>query len=116
MNSMRRFCLWLATGCLLVVGVIYLAAFLPVPVERTVYQEDSPDGSMTALYSYRPAGLLGWAQGDSSYVYLNVYRKGSNERVVHTNGFGDVPWEAVDRLNKGLPWPAKRTTGDPSKS
>jgi hypothetical protein len=35
---------------------------------------------------------------------------------VHSKGFGDVPWEAIDRLHQDLPWPAKRTKGNPPDS
>jgi hypothetical protein len=113
---MRRFSLALGIGCLLLVMAIYVVGFLPLPVKRTVYQEDSPDGTMTGVYSYRPAGLLGLALGDSSYIYLDVYRKASKQRLVHSKGFGDVPWEAIDRLHHDLPWPARRTKGSPPDS
>jgi len=98
----------------LVALLVYVLTFVPVPIKRTLYEEDSPDGTMTAVYSYRPAGLVGWAQGDSSYVYLEVYRKESNQRVLHSSGFGYVPWEAVDRLHGHLPWPARRISGNPA--
>jgi hypothetical protein len=35
---------------------------------------------------------------------------------VHSKGFGDVPWEAIDRLHHDLPWPARRTKGSPPDS
>ena len=76
---------------------------MPIPLKRALYQEDSPDGTMTAVYSYRPAGLVGWGLNENSYIYLDVYRKNSKERLQHSKGFGDVPWEAVDRLHhKGV--------------
>ena len=104
--------------CIVVVLVIgaYVLAFMPLPIKRTVFSEDLPDGTMTAIYSYRPAGLIGWVQKDSSYVYLDVYRKAPKEHLLHSEAFGDVPGEAVDRLHQRLPWPARRTTGQPSDS
>jgi hypothetical protein len=114
--DMRRIAIWLAGGLISAALGLYVLVMLPLPIKRTLYQEDSPDGTMTAIYSYRPAGLLGWAQGDSSYVYLDVYRKGRTEPILHSKGFGDVPWEAVDRLHYSLPWPARRTSGNPSSS
>lgn len=109
---MRKITLWLVGGCVLAVILVYVLAFVPVPIKRALYEEDSPDGTMTAVYSYRPAGLVGWAQGDS-YVYLEVYRSESKQHVLHHSGFADVPWEAVDRLHGHLPWPARRLSGRP---
>lgn len=116
MSRVRRLSFVLGAGCLFLVAAIYVAAFLPLPMKRTLYEEDSPDGTMTGVYSYRPAGLLGWAQGDSAYIYLDVYSKASKQRLVHSKGFGDVPLEAIDRLHRDLPWPAKRTKGSPPHS
>ena len=45
---------------MLVALLVYVLTFVPVLIKRTLYEEDSPDGTMTAVYSYRPAGLVGW--------------------------------------------------------
>ena len=112
--DVRGLILAIACGCFLVLIALYALMVLPLPTKRTLYQEDSPDGTMTAVYSFRPAGLVGLVTGESSYIYLDVYRKDSKARLVHSDGFGDVPWEAVDRLHNNLPWPAKLTTGNHS--
>jgi hypothetical protein len=113
LDLMRRIAIFLGGACLLLALGMYVLLLLPLPMKRTVYQEDSSDGTMTAIYSYWPSGLAGWVLGEDSYVYLDVYRKGQREPLLHSSGFGDVPWEGVDRLHNDLPWPAKRITGHP---
>ena len=90
---------------------IYILAMAPMPFRQTIWSENSPDGKMTAVYSSRPAGLAGWFMGDGSYAYLDVYDSATQERVLHFAGSGDLPYEAVHRLHKNLPWPAQRTLG-----
>ena len=58
----------LATLLLLAYG----ALFWPVPIERTLKVEKSPDGTREATYSWKPSGVVGAFSGDGAWVYLTV--------------------------------------------
>lgn len=107
----RTILLWFAAFSLLAIVGLFLLIKLPIPPKRTIYLENSPDGTMIAVYSYRYAGLAGLAMHENAHIYLDVYRKNSKKRILHRSGGGDVYWEAVDRLHEYLPWPAAQTNG-----
>ena len=90
---------------------VWLLALCPIPPKREVYREASPDHTMSALYSWRPAGLVGWVTEDNPWVYLDVYDARTGMRLEHFSTWGDVKWDGIDRLHSHLPWPARRTTG-----
>jgi hypothetical protein len=58
--------------------VAYAILFWPVPVERTLKTEISPDGTRIATYSWRPCGLLGTISGDNPWVYLTIRDHGDS--------------------------------------
>lgn len=107
---MRKLKLW-AVWCGLLVLLVLIALIAPLPPKRTVYEEISPDGTMRAVYSWRPAGLVGSFSQDNPWVYVDVYELTSGRRLAHYSSWGDVPWDGIERLHRHLPWAARRTNG-----
>jgi len=99
-------------GVSLALGLAAIILVLPIPPKRVVYEETSQDKAMLARYSWKPAGLVGWITEDNPWVYLDVYDLRTGKRLQHFSTWGDVRWDAIDRLHGFLPWPAKRTTGN----
>lgn len=82
----------------------YAALFWPVPIERTLKTEISPDGTRTATYSWRPCRLFGAVSRDNPWVYLTIPDKATGRMVARHSLWADVPDEAEERLASRKPW------------
>ena len=82
----------------------YAALIWPVPIERTLKTETSPDGSRTATYSWRPCGVLGAISEDNPWVYLTIRDHATGRVVARYSFWADAPDEAETRLASRKPW------------
>lgn len=101
---MRKKGISVATGALVVIFLAYGALDWPLPIERTLKTETSPDGTRTATYSWRPCGLLGAITKDNPWVYLTIRDQASGRVVARYSTSADVPEEAERRLASQKPW------------
>ena len=93
----------LAAALLLLVLAVGAVALVPLPPDRILSAEPSPDGAQVAVFSWRPAGLLG-LNGDNPWVYLTIRERDSGIELERFSTWGDVPTDAYDRLAKHVPW------------
>ncbi len=107
---MRKLKLW-AIWCSLLVLLVLIISIVPLPPKRTVYEEASPDGTKRAVYSWKPADVVGSLSQDNPWVYLDVFELPSGRRLAHFSSWGDGPWDGIEILHRHLPWTAKRTNG-----
>ena len=82
----------------------YGAALWPVPIERTLKTETSPDGTLTATYSWRPCGLVGAVTEVNPWVYLTIREQKTGRVVARHSYWGDVPSDAEEMLASRKPW------------
>ena len=101
MGFLRR--LGITAGIVLVLIMAVLAPF-PLPPDRVLSQEWSPDGRFVALFSWRPAGIVSVITRDNPWVYVTVREKGSNAVVERHSTWGDVPEDAYSRLGQHVRW------------
>jgi hypothetical protein len=86
---------------------IGLLAPIPIPPDRVLSEEASPDGLLIAQYSWRPAGVLGLTTEDNPWVYVTIRERQSNAIVERHRTWGDVPSDAYERLGSDVPWHAR---------
>ena len=102
-------------GCVLgVIGGVVAAAFFvfffgcicPIPPERILKIETSPDGRQTATYSWRPTGIMGAVTEDNPWVYLTIRDRVTGRIISRRTSLGDVPTveEVEQRLGSTKPW------------
>jgi hypothetical protein len=82
----------------------YGALFWPLPVERTLKTEASPDGTRTATYSWRPCGVVGAFTEDNPWVYLTIREQATGRVVARYSFWADAPNEAEQRLASQKTW------------
>lgn len=82
----------------------YAMFLLPMPPERTLSRKDSPDGTRTATYSWRPSGICGAYSKDGAHVYLTIRDRATDRVIARHSAFADVPEEAERRLAAVKPW------------
>jgi hypothetical protein len=91
-----------------------LLAPVPIPPDRVLSEEASPDSLLIAQFSWRPAGLVGAISKDNPWVYVTIRRRGSNAVVERYRTWGDVPDDAYKLLGQHVPWmtaaESRRTT------
>src|SRR5262245_11910601 len=76
----------------------------PLPPDRSVAHEISPDGRYVAKFSWRPAGLIGMVTRDNPWVYLTVVESESGRVLERHYTWGDTPADACHRLGSLVPW------------
>jgi hypothetical protein len=90
-------------GSVCVLAVVWVA---PLPPDRAVAEEFSPDGRHVAKFSWRPAGVIGIVTRDNPWVYVTIVESSSGRVVARHETWGDVPADACDRLGSLVPWRA----------
>jgi hypothetical protein len=103
----------IAAGAAIAVTIAFLAP-LPIPPDRVLSEERSPDGLLIAQFSWRPAGVLGAITEDNPWVYVTIRDGVSNAVVQRYRTWGDVPSDAYDRLAQHVPWRAANEARRPT--
>ncbi len=91
----------------MVILLVILVAPLPIPPDRVLSEESSPDGGLIAEFSWRPSGLLGLITDDNPWVYLTIRERESGDVVERHRSWGDVPFDAYSLLGHHVPWQAQ---------
>jgi hypothetical protein len=86
----------------LVVGAALIAP-IPLPHDRVLSEEVSPDGLLVAQFSWRPAGVLGAISKENPWVHVTIRKRDSNAVVERYYTWGDVPDDAYKRLGDHVP-------------
>jgi hypothetical protein len=84
--------------------LFYVAFLWPLPGERVIKVETSPDGKLEATYSWKRSGFFGAYTGNEAWVYLTVRDSSSKEVIGRYSALADVPDEAEMRLGSQRPW------------
>jgi hypothetical protein len=100
----KRVIIAMLTAFVVLLTLAYGALFWPLPIERTLKTETSPDGTRVAVYSWRPCGFVGVFTRDNPWVYLTLRDKASGNLIARHSFWADVPEEAEERLADHRPW------------
>jgi len=100
----KRIIVYLFAAFAILLLLAYGALLWPVPVERILKTETSPDGTRTATFSWRPCGLVGAFTKDNPWVYLTIREQATGRVVARYSFWADVPDEAEMRLASRKPW------------
>ena len=88
----------------LFLALVYFGGAYPLPPDRVLKIETSPDGSQTATYSWRPCGLVRAVTKVNPWVYLTIRDRASGKVTKRYCFWGDIPEDAETRLVKRKPW------------
>jgi hypothetical protein len=91
-------------GLALVLVLVSVVGVCPLPPDRILKTESSPDGTRTATYAWRPSGVLGAVTKDNPWVYLTIRDRASGRVLARYSCWADVPEEAEMRLAAEKPW------------
>jgi hypothetical protein len=101
---MKRIAQILISVLAILLLLFYVAFFWPLPGERVIKVETSPDGKLEATYSWKHSGFCGAYTGNGAWVYLTVRDSTSKEVIGRFTTHADVPDEAERRLASQRPW------------
>jgi hypothetical protein len=108
----RRWFIALALSVASLALLFHLTFNALLPFEQRLGSEPSPDGALTAEYSWRPHGIIGLITTDNAMLYLTI-RDTRNGSVISRQEFwGDLATlnEAKERFYGKLPWqPSKES-------
>ena len=85
--------------------LLFIAGICPLPPDRVLKVEQAPDGQRIAVYSWRPAGLVGMITKNNPWVFLTIRDRASNRVLARHAMWADMPEEAEVRLAGQKPWP-----------
>src|SRR5688572_15117191 len=84
--------------------IVALVVPFPIPPDRVLSLEPSPDGELVAVFSWRPAGVVGFFTEENPWVYVTIRDAESYEVVERHRVWGDTPDDAYVRLGEHAPW------------
>lgn len=82
----------------------YAIFVLPLPPERTLRSEVSPDGTRTATYSWRACGVWGALSNNGAYLYMTIRDRATDAVIERHTAFAEPSEVAEVVFADEKPW------------
>ena len=77
---------------------------VPLPIAKNLNPVTSPDGMLTLIPYWKPAGVVGYFTESEPWVYGSLVEKKTGKEIKKIKIWADTPQDGVERLIKQLEW------------